>query len=462
MPLNRRKLLSSPLALPFLGFLSSCSSPEPLLPGSRVIVVGAGFAGLSAARQLQTDGYEVVVLEAQARIGGRANTDTSLGANVDLGASWLHGGPGNPLKALAKRYGISSFGTDYSNGLLFQNDVDGAAPVEIAEIMGGPVSAALEDAISAPLLKHVAARTAGMQVSTLSMDNIFASMEASGAASPLELKIQRLALESYSASPLSDLGIASALTESVTGSDQDSAEQFVTDGMGNLLSAITGELDVRFGVKVDRVEYSPVGCHVKSGEASHSADAVIVTTSIGVLKAGGIQFNPPLPEVHQAALRYLDMGTMNKVALRFPRADWPDKDFFFVSGALCSTFWNLNRYAGQPILVGLAGGVRALQLGELSAAERVQRTLQDLRAALGSLPDPTGSLTTNWLSNPHTLGAYSRMSPGATGLEREVLAEPIANRIFLAGEAIHSTDPATVHGAYWSGLRAAGQISGNT
>ena len=458
-PLNRRKFLYGSLLAPFASALSSCSAQEPLPPGSRVIVVGAGFAGLTAARQLQTDGYEVVVLEAQEKIGGRANTDVSLGANVDLGASWLHGGPGNPLKAIAKHHGITSFGSDYSNGLLFQNDVAGAAPTEIADVVSGPVSEELEAAISGPLLKLVAARTAGLEVSNVSMEDVFARMEAGGATS-LALKVQRLLLESYAASPLGDLGIAAALTESVTGSDQDSAEQFVTGGMSKLLAVVAGKLDVRFGAKVDQIDYSPTGCRVIVGESSFAADAVIVTTSIGVIKTGSLKFNPRLPEVHQRALNFLDMGTMNKVALKFPRASWPDKDFFFVSGALCSSFWNLDRYAGAPILVGLAGGPRALQLEGMSVDERVGRTLQDLRAALGPLPEPAGALTTAWLSNPHTLGAYSRMNPGASGLEREVLSQPIASRVFLAGEAIHSTDPSTVHGAYWSGLRAATQISG--
>lgn len=424
------------------------------------MVVGAGFAGLTAARQLHSSGYEVVVLEAQDKIGGRADTDKSLGANVDLGASWLHGGPGNPLKQIARHHAIASVGTDYSNGLLFQNDVDGAAPIEITEVANGPVSPALEQAMTGPLQELVAARSSGLPVPNLSMADIFARMEAHVANNPLEAKIQRLILESYAASPLSDLGIAGALTESVTGSDQESAEQFVTGGMSNLLSAIAGELDVKLGIKVQQIDYSPAGCTVHSEGLSQSADAVIVTTSIGVIKTGGVTFDPPLPRAHQAALKFLDMGTMNKVALQFPRASWPDRDYFVVSGAYCSSFWNLNKYAGQPILVGLAGGIRALQLERMSKQERVTHTLRDLRSALGPLPDPTGALTTAWLADPYTRGAYSRMSPGATGLERGALSQPIANRIFLAGEATHATDPSTVHGAYWSGLRAAKQVSG--
>ncbi len=112
-----------------VGTLGGCASGVPLqsVAGRRILIIGAGFAGLSAANALQASGAEVIVLEARERAGGRVLTDRSLGFPLDLGPSWLHGGAGNPLKAIAASAGVATQVTDYSN-LRFTSSVSGGAP----------------------------------------------------------------------------------------------------------------------------------------------------------------------------------------------------------------------------------------------------------------------------------------------------------------------------------------------
>ena len=150
---NRRQFNQGLLAALLGAPLAACGAGPRVRPGARVVVVGAGFAGLSAARALLDRGYDVTVLEARARAGGRAYTTHELGPAVDLGASWLHGGPGNPLKALAARAEVPTRVTDYGNGLLFDLHGDGARAGLLRDVISSDLEGALESAAFMPALR---------------------------------------------------------------------------------------------------------------------------------------------------------------------------------------------------------------------------------------------------------------------------------------------------------------------
>ena len=202
---------------------------------------------------------------------------------------------------------------------------------------------------------------------------------------------------------------------------------------------------------------------VETERETFTADGVIVTLPIGVLQSDRIVFEPVLPHSHRTALSRIGMGLFNKIILRFPRVFWPEEpDFVFVcGGSLCSFYVNFVAYAGVPMLVGLSGGTAAEKIEELADQVIVTQLQKELSSVLGTtIPEPTDVFVQRWRSDPFARGSYAYLRVGANGGEPEMLSRPIAGRVFFAGEALHLHDPGTVHGAYWTGQRAARQVRG--
>ncbi|MCP4007112.1 MAG: NAD(P)-binding protein [bacterium] len=472
MDISRRSfnhLVLTGLVAPRLGLsaapLSRWGVKKSRVPGGgRVIVIGAGFAGISAARSLRDRGYQVEILEARDRIGGRVSTVDGLGTPIDLGASWLHGGPGNPLKQIAGDATIPVHVTNYRNAWI--RDIHGGSSESLSKkkFFANDFDHLLSESAAWPVFQLRLRRLLRMGgPGTTLADVIERSADELG--DEATRCVLREALESMYASPADELGIAALLPESRTepvGGMLAEGEEFVIGGMGRVLDAVRGDLEVRMGTPVTRVSLDESGVVVRAGDEELNADAVVVTVSVGVLKAQGIEFDPPLPKRHQRALETLDIGTMNKIVLRFRRLLWPSRlDYFLTCGGLCSSYWNLKRYTNEPILVGLAGGQRALEIETMTDKQIIDRVATELAQVFGGRRNnPTDFKITRWKSDPYARGSYSRLLPGADGTERDALAQPVEGRLFFAGEATDPTDPKTVHGAYWSGQRAAAEVAG--
>jgi monoamine oxidase len=157
------------------------------------------------------------------------------------------------------------------------------------------------------------------------------------------------------------------------------------------------------------------------------------------------------------------MGLLNKTYLRFAEAFWPEEPEWLGYIPTRKGEWaewlNIYAYTGQPILVGFNAGRYGRQIEHLADAEIVSAAMKTLRTLYGAeIPDPEAWLITRWASDPFAWGSYSYLPPGATPAVRATLAEPVAERLFFAGEATAQDYPATVHGALLSGRRAAQQI----
>jgi monoamine oxidase len=422
-------------------------------PRREAIVVGAGIAGLAAARRLDKRGWSVTVIEARDRIGGRIHTDDSLGVPVDLGASWIHGIRDNPLYKYATRHEIPFAPSDYENLRLF--DDEGALSEE-ASREARRVEWWLYEWIEELYEAHPPDRPDVSVASAMGADII----RRDGLPWIEDERIFDWALEQF----IHEEGIEPSEISLQRWEDDDPYEGgdvLMTAGYGPLLEKLAEGIDVRLDQVVERVRYDEEGVelHCASGEVFRGR-AAVVTLPLGVLKAGDVTFEPPLPAAKRAAIERHGMGVLDKIVVRFEEVFWPSEVEFLgkltephrgLSGAL-----NLAAYIDAPILVGFVGGKSARRHEAREDDAVVADFLEDLRYCLGEeIPEPEEVLITRWDRDPFARGAYSHKPVGGRSEDIETLGAPVASRLFFAGEHTCFDNYATAHGAFIEGRRAA-------
>ncbi|KAK6533090.1 hypothetical protein TWF281_007249 [Arthrobotrys megalospora] len=274
------------------------------------------------------------------------------------------------------------------------------------------------------------------------------------------------------------------------GNEPAGAHTMIMGGYSQLakgLSCTPSPLDIRIGHIVTRIKYDPnnkkKGVTLKFADNSEfTADKVIVTLPLGVLKQEkGVEFDPPLPGAKRDAIHRLGFGLLNKVIMVYEKAFWDIENAGFgcLRGPeegkdenLLSSYekkrgrfyiwWNTTDAVGRPTLVGLMVGDAAEQVENESTEVVVKEATSILKRCWGEdkVPDrPKECVVTRWRKDPFAFGSYSYVAPGSTGADYDTIAEPINDQIFFAGEHTSRKYPATVHGAYISGLRVAGEVA---
>jgi monoamine oxidase len=414
-----------------------------------VLVLGAGIAGLAAARTLTDKGLSVIVLEARDRVGGRMWTDSSLGLPLDLGASWIHGVNGNPITKLAKQFEVKTVPTDDENGIGFAADGSALPDDEFTRMEA--------------LFEDIYEEVADMQEDTdedMSLQQAFDAVIASRNLSEADLR--RLNYYAYLGTAL-EYG-ADMKDLSLWEWDQDEEfggeEVIFPGGYNQITDGLANGLDIHLGTVVNTVRYGSDGVEVETSVGSFVADKAVVTFPLGVLKQASVKFDPPLPESKQSAIQRLGMGVLNKVYLKFSETFW-DEDVETISYmgdelGEWSDWLSFVPFTGEPVLMAFHGGDKGFALEDLSDDEIVAGAMRTLRVMFGDdIPEPDGVLITRWGKDPFSFGAYSHIPPFASGGDYDALAEPVEDVLFFAGEATSREYPSTVHGAYLSGLRAA-------
>ncbi|MYB36629.1 MAG: FAD-dependent oxidoreductase [Gammaproteobacteria bacterium] len=454
--LSRRTALGHGLAAAGLGAAASVTAGRSLgrsdansAHAEPVVIVGAGISGLAAAAELRAKGFaDVVILEARDRIGGRIWTDTIGGdVPIDLGASWIHGVKGNPISAIASDNGIATAPTDYDNDVVHFHD--GGAPPERAEdILDGFWSSARRrprQSLAAAYSSYVATGELGVRERRYLAHELNTIVEHEFAAD-----VGRLSLESIAG-----------------GREFRGGDVVFPGGYRQILHALVPGLDIRCADPVTSIDHadSPIVVTTASG-ATYETSAVIVTLPLGVLKEGTVSFHPALPAPKQRAIGLLAMGVLNKTCLLFDDVFW-DEDAEIIGyvgpvpGQWAETV-NLYPATGLPLLMMFNAASVATELERLSDADTVTQALGALGEMYGSTPQPSDARVTRWSSDPWSRGAYSYVPINASFEQYAELAGSIDNRLFFAGEATTEDYPATVHGAYLTGQRAASQLAGTT
>ena len=436
---------------PKRGGTSQIGSPGMVAPGAArrnqsVVIVGAGVAGLAAARELRASGFDdVVILEARDRIGGRVWTDTiGDGIPIDLGASWIQGVDGNPISAIAREHDIATHRTDWGNGVFHYHDVGEPAP---------SARRGLRD------FWRLAEENRERSFESVH-EQLLASRSFSEADRSYLEYLLTTEIENEYAADLSDLSYAS-----VDGGSGFRGGDFVfPGGYGQIVDVLASGVEIRRGQAVTEIDHSRSAIVVTTaGGASLKAARVVVTVPLGVLKDDFISFRPSLPSRKRSAIAKLEMGVLNKVYLLFDDVFW-DRDverLQYVSadnGRWAETI-SLFPYAGQPVLAMLNSATFGTRLERLSDREVVAQAVAALTNMYWDAPAPRDARITRWRSDPWAHGSYSYVPIGSSFEEHAVVGEPVGDKVFFAGEATRDDYPATVHGAYLSGVHAARRIA---
>lgn len=402
-----------------------------------VAIVGAGSAGLAAAKTAQGLGLDVVVLEASHRIGGRGYTEElAPGVPFDLGCHWMHSASLNPYVAIAEKYGFHYRKGSYPRGLY----IDGrrATAAEGAE---------LEAFIDR---NHDAVITAAKEGRDISLAD----------ATERENCWTRVFDYWTTIGCAADFDQVSVMD---TLHYNDTDENWpLKEGFGALIARFGADVPVTLNCAIQRIEWGGPEVVLHSKKGPIRAKRVIVTVSTGILGAGDIRFDPVLPNWKLAAIEALPLGTHNRIGLMLDRdpfgPDFPKGSLLLEEEAEPMGFG--FRPFGQDWVVGYTGGRFALWLERAGQAAAVELAKEKLAKVFGNdiKKYVTRSIVTAWAGDPWVKGSYSAALPGQ-GHQRAEIAKPIEDRLFFAGEATSTEFHATAHGAYITGVDTARSVA---
>jgi monoamine oxidase len=405
-----------------------------------VIVLGAGMAGLAAANWLKQKGYDVVVLEARTRLGGRVWTDHSLGFPADMGASWIHGTKGNPITELCRQANIATF-EDRDDWQIFDGSraLDHGAQDRLDRLYSRLIK--LSGGGSQSILQAAQAALKSKELN--SEDKILLRSFYHGIAT------EHGALAG-------DVALLAEHDEAFDGSDH-----LFRNGYSEVPNFLARGLTIKTGQVARSVQWGRSGVVVKTHQGNHRAKTCLITLPLGVLQSGSVEFSPALPAAQKSALKSLKMGLLNKVYLKYHQVFWSSKPLHFGNpnqaiGVLGETA-NLQALWGQKALMSFLAGAPAWEREKWSDQQIQQEAEAATQQMFGGKHRAVAVKITRWGQDPYSRGCYSYL-PAGVDPEAHSLLGKAKPPLFFAGEATNKDYPGTVHGAYLSGRRAAKEL----
>lgn len=435
MTMTRRGFLSASAALATMAALRPVRWAGASVPREAdVVVIGAGAAGIAAARRIAAAKRKVIVIEAASQVGGRCMTDVStFGLPFDRGARWLYNPDNNPMINLARNLGL-----DLSQVSLGQKIRIGrryARPGETEEFLAALVRA--KQAITAAARGRLDETCAAAIPSDLGDWAGTVEFVLGAGATGKDLK------------DLSAVDKAHARDRTATiGCKQ---------GLGTLIAKLGGQLPLSLSTPATRIAWNNRNVAVDTPSGRITAHAAIITVSTNVLTAGGIKFVPDLPKRYLDAAARLSLGSYDHIALQMPGnpLGLSHDDVLIEQSSSTHTGQLYANIGGSSLCVMDIGGSFGRDLSAQGEAAMVAFATEWLTKLFGSdaakAIKKTGA--TRWNDQAYVRGAMSAAAPGGQ-FARSILTEPIGC-LFVAGEATHENLWGTVDGAWESGERAA-------
>jgi monoamine oxidase len=432
--MTRRDLLSASAALAVTPALGRRARAAALPREADIVVIGAGAAGIAAARRIQAASRSVIVVEAAGRIGGRCLTDTATyEVPFDRGARWLHSPDTNPMVRFARNAGLEVYPAPLGQKIRIGRRYARAGETE--EFLAALVRAnrAIDDA------SHGRADMS------------------CAAALPKDLGDWAGTAEfvlgaSFTGKDLKDVSVM----DKARAQDRTAAIA-CRQGLGTLIARLGEQVPLALSTPASHVTWNGRDVTVETPAGRIAARAAIITVSSNVLAAGNIRFTPDIPKRQLDAAAKLSLGSYDRIALQLPGNPLGlarDDILIEQSNSTKTALMFANRAGSALCIIDVAGsfGRDLAAQGEPAMTAFAREWLTKL---FGSelISGVTKASATNWNAAPHVLGAMSSAAPGWQP-SRRILTEPVGS-LFLAGEATHETLWGTVDGAWESGERAA-------
>ena len=431
--ISRRSLLATAAAMVAR---PAIAAPAPEAAPIDVIIVGAGAAGIAAARRIAAAGRRYMLLEASDHIGGRCVTDTtSFGVPFDRGAHWLYAPTINPLTRLTPRRAVEIYPAPPSQKIRIGRRF--AREGELEDFLAAEVRAtrAIDDA----------ARKADVPCAQVM---------------PNDLADWRGTVEFMLGPFLSGKDLAQLSALDFSRAAERTTANFCRQGLGALLAALAEGVNVQLSTPVKAID-SRGALKVQTAKGTLTGRAVIVTVSTNVIAAGRIQFTPELPHRTIDVFGRLSLGSYDHIALELAGnpLGLDSDDLVFEKSADTHTAAMLANVSGTPLCMIEVAGAFGRDLAAKGEAAMVAFASDWLASLYGAeIKKAIGrSRATRWNNEPWILGAASAAVPGGQ-LSRRILMEPVNDAVWFAGEAAHETLWGTVGGAWDSGERAADAV----
>ena len=414
----------------------------------RVIIIGSGFAGLTAARYLKKYNIETLILESRKDIGGRIRTFTDWGFPMDLGASWIQSPYNNPLTRIAKKLNIGLFETSYKNSILYDHGLEiSKKETDMAYKLYKEIYEKIED--EALKSKY-----------SVSYDYLYEKFKTNN-----DLKD----FIDWWTVFLNDWEVGANLKNFGARTFFENKFEFYgmdclpTKGMRPIIDYIAKGTNVELNSKVKKISRKNNEILIETEENKFHADYCICTVPIGVLKTNQIIFEPELSIEKKTAIDNLEMGILNKIYTQWDEPWWNTKTTYIGMVDTQKNFpVSLRYHLHDPnTILSFFHGDQGKKIEAMENEDIIKLLIKTIETAIGKkIPKPKNYLITKWGKDKNTLGSYSFFPTGSNGKEMEILTIP-ENNLFFAGEHTNSSEYGYAQGAYHSGVNAAKKIISN-